>query len=60
MTGAPYLPKPGRYPDFLYAVPKSAACAAFIKESRMEFLEANQLHRKYGVWGTRHSLRTRP
>ena len=23
----------------------------------MEFLEANQLHRKYGLWGTRHSLR---
>ena len=30
------------------------------KESRMEFLEANQLHRKYGLWGTRQSLRTRP
>ena len=24
----------------------------------MEFLEANQLHRKYGVWGTHHSLPT--
>jgi len=23
----------------------------------MEFLEANQRHRKYRVWGTRHSLR---
>ena len=22
----------------------------------MEFLEANQLHRKYGLWGTRHLL----
>jgi hypothetical protein len=22
----------------------------------MELLEANQLHRKYGVWGTRHLL----
>jgi hypothetical protein len=22
----------------------------------MEFLEANQLHRKYGVWGTRQSV----
>jgi hypothetical protein len=55
MTGGiPHLPKPGRYPYFLYAVPKSATCAAFIKESRMEFIEANQLHRKYGVWGTRH------
>jgi hypothetical protein len=25
----------------------------------MEFPEANQPHRKYGVWGTRHSLRAR-
>jgi len=38
-----------RYPYFLYAVPKSATCAAFIKESRMELLQANQLHRKYGL-----------
>jgi hypothetical protein len=60
VCGIPHLPKPGRYPYFLYAVPKSATCAAFIKESRMEFLEANQLHRKYGLWGTHHSLRTRP
>src|SRR5580658_9198499 len=58
VRGIPHLPKPGRYPYFLYAVPKSTTCAAFIKESRMEFLEANQLHRKYEVWGTRHSLRT--
>ena len=49
--GIPHPPKPGRYPYFLYAVPKSATCAAFIKESRLEFLEANQLHRKYGLWG---------
>ncbi len=54
--GIPHLPKPVRYPYFLYAVPKSATCSAFIKESRMELLKANQLHRKYGVWGTRHSL----
>src|ERR1700730_12875897 len=54
VRGIPHLPNPGRYPYFLYAVPKSAACAAFIKESRMEFLEANQLHRKYGIWGTHH------
>src|ERR1700677_1905382 len=55
--GIPHLPKSGRYPYFLYAVPKVATCAAFIKESRMEFLQANQLHRKYGVWGTSHWLR---
>jgi hypothetical protein len=35
---------------------KSATCAAFIKKNRMEFLEANQLHSKYGVWGTHHLL----
>jgi hypothetical protein len=58
--GIPHLPKPGRNPYFLYAVPKSATCAAFVKESRTGFLEANQLHRKYGLWGTRHSLRTGP
>src|SRR5580692_3492683 len=56
VRGIPHLPKPGRYPYFLYAVPKSATCAAFIKESRMDFLEAKQLHRKYGLWGTHHSL----
>ena len=56
--GIPHLPKPGRYPYFLYAVPKGATCTAFIKESRMEFLEANQPHRKYGVCGTHHSLPT--
>jgi hypothetical protein len=30
----PHLAKNARYPDFLYAVPASVACAAFIKESR--------------------------
>ena len=54
--GKPGQAKPSRHPYFLYAVPKSATCAAFIKESRMEFLEANQLHSKYGVWGTHHLL----
>ena len=53
--GIPHLPKPGRYPYFLYAVPKSATCAAFIKESRMEFLEANRLQQEIGVWGTQGS-----
>src|ERR1700722_14561317 len=51
VRGIPHLPEPGRYPYFLYAVPKSATCAAFIKESRMKFLDANQLHRKYGGMG---------
>src|SRR6202453_4549717 len=30
----------------------TAACAAFIKESRMKFINASKLHRKSGVWGT--------
>ena len=35
-------------PDFLYAAPDMTACAAFSKESRMKFTNANKLHRKSG------------
>jgi|HubBroStandDraft_5_1064220.scaffolds.fasta_scaffold250861_2 hypothetical protein len=35
-------------PDFLYAALDTTACVAFIKESRMKFANANQLHRKSG------------
>ena len=35
-------------PDFLYAALDRKVCAAFIKESRMKFTNANQLHRKSG------------
>jgi hypothetical protein len=35
-------------PDFLYAALDTTACAAFIKESRMNFANASQLHRKSG------------
>ena len=35
-------------PDFLYAALEMTACAAFIKESRMNFANANQLRRKSG------------
>jgi hypothetical protein len=35
-------------PDFLYAALDTATCAAFITESRMRFVNANQLHRKSG------------
>ncbi len=35
-------------PDFLYAALEMTACAAFIKESRMNFANANRLHRKSG------------
>jgi hypothetical protein len=31
------------HPDFLHAAPDTTACAAFIKESRMNFANANQL-----------------
>jgi hypothetical protein len=33
-----------------------AACAAFIKESRMKLVEPTGLNRKSGVWGTHWSL----
>jgi hypothetical protein len=35
-------------PDFLYAALETTACAAFITESRMKCINANQLHRKSG------------
>jgi hypothetical protein len=35
-------------PDFLYAAPDMTACAAFSKERRMRFANANKLHRKSG------------
>ncbi len=35
-------------PDFLYAAPDITACAAFSKESRMKFANANNLNRKSG------------
>jgi hypothetical protein len=40
-----------RDPDFLYAALDTVTCAAFIKESRMNLANANQLHRKSGVRG---------
>jgi hypothetical protein len=45
-------------PDFLHAAPPTDACAAFIKESRMKFINAIKLDRKSGwtlgrTWGTR-------
>ena len=36
-------------PDFLYVALDKAACAAFVKESRMNFASANQFHRKSGI-----------
>jgi hypothetical protein len=45
-------------PDFLHGAPPTAACAAFINESRMKFANANKFFRKSGctlvrTWGTR-------
>jgi hypothetical protein len=46
------------YPDFLHGTPPTDACAAFIEESRMKFVNARELDRKSGytlgrTWGTR-------
>jgi hypothetical protein len=46
--GCAHLFRP-RYPDFLHGAPPTAACAAFIKESRMKFANAIKLVRKSGV-----------
>jgi hypothetical protein len=35
-------------PDFLHGAPPTSSCAAFIKESRMEFANANKVYRKSG------------
>jgi hypothetical protein len=40
-------------PGFPARCSNGAACAAFIKESRMKFIVSTKLHRKSGVWGTR-------
>jgi hypothetical protein len=39
----------GKSLDFLYAALDTTACAAFIKESRMNFANANKFHRKSGL-----------
>jgi hypothetical protein len=45
-----------RDPDFLHEAPKKFACAAFSKESRMKFANANKLDRKSGGPGRRLCL----
>jgi hypothetical protein len=47
------------YPNFLYAPPASAACADFIKESRMKIVATSTLQGKSGIWGTRIRGRAR-
>ena len=49
----PHLAKRANYPDFMYERQATSTCAAFIEESRMKFINANKLHGKSGVWGTR-------
>jgi hypothetical protein len=54
---APGLFRP-MVPDFLHGAPPTGACVAFIKESRMKFVNARELDRKSGctpwrTWGTR-------
>jgi hypothetical protein len=41
--------KSGVAPDFLYAAPAIATCAAFSKESRMKFVDPAKPSRKSGV-----------
>jgi L-rhamnose isomerase/sugar isomerase len=43
-------------PDFLDTALDTTACAAFSKESRMNFADANQLHRKSGKPGNRSQI----
>jgi L-rhamnose isomerase / sugar isomerase len=43
-------------PDFLHAALDTTACTAFIKESRMNLANANQLHRKSGEPGNQSQI----
>jgi hypothetical protein len=46
-------------PDFLHGAPPKDACAAFIKESRIKFVNARELDRKSGCT-LRRTCGTRP
>jgi hypothetical protein len=37
-----------RPPNFLFAAPRTIACAAFSKESRMKFVDPTRPYRKFG------------
>jgi hypothetical protein len=50
--GTPGQAKPGLTPISCHAVLERSACAPFIKERRMECINATSLHRKSGQWGT--------
>jgi hypothetical protein len=49
--GIPLKPKPGLTPISRHAVLERSACAPFIKERRMECLDATSLRRKSGQMG---------
>ena len=49
-------PKAGLTPISCHAELERSACAPFIKERRMECINATSLHRKSGPWGTQRSF----
>ena len=56
VRGIPHLAKNERdAPEFPNATPSRVACAAFIKESRMQFIGPTDLHGNPGMWGTLRS-----
>src|ERR1700733_12628281 len=52
----PLKPKNGLTPISCQAVLERSACAPFIKERRMGYINATSLHRKSGPWGTQVSF----
>jgi len=58
--GIPLKPKYGLTPISCHAALERSACAPFIKERRMECLNATTLHRKSGPWGTQPLLPVYP
>jgi hypothetical protein len=56
VRGIPHKPKSGLTPISCHAVLERSACAPFIKERRMECINATSLCRKSGQWGTQPSL----
>jgi hypothetical protein len=54
--GIPLMPRPGLTPISCHAVLERSACAPFIKERRMEYINDTSLRRKSGQWGTQHLL----
>jgi hypothetical protein len=51
----PLKAKYGLTPISCHAVLEKPACAPFIKERRMDCINATSLHRKPGQWGTQLS-----